>query len=128
MTRKPIQTENAPAAIGPYSQAIQVDNTLYLSGQLGIDPAVGKLVPGDTAAQAAQALKNVQAILATAGFALSDVVQIQVLLTDINDFSNVNTIYKEFFEEPFPARAAYAVAALPAGAAVEILATAVRNP
>jgi 2-iminobutanoate/2-iminopropanoate deaminase len=127
MPPKAIQTDAAPAALGPYSQAIQTDNTLYLSGQLGIDPAVGKLVSEEAAAQAKQALENIRAILQAAGFALSDVVQVLVLLTNINDFGAINAIYKVFFRPPYPARAAYAVAALPAGAAVEIIATAVRN-
>ena len=127
MSPKAIRTDAAPAAIGPYSQAIQTGNTLYLSGQLGLDPTTGKLVSADTAAQAAQALKNIQAILDAAGFAVADVVQVVVLMTHIDDFSAINALYKDFFKPPYPARAAYAVAALPAGAAVEIIATAVRN-
>ncbi len=124
--RQSIQTADAPAAIGPYSQAVQVDNTLYISGQLGIAPATGKLVEGGVAAQAAQALKNVRAILTAAGFTMADVVQVQVFLTDIADFAAINGVYKEYFTPPYPARAAFAVAALPAGGAVEILAVAVR--
>jgi 2-iminobutanoate/2-iminopropanoate deaminase len=127
MTRKAINTEAAPAAIGPYSQAIQAGNILYLSGQLGIDPVAGKLVEGGVTAQTTQSLRNVQAILAAAGFAVSDIVQAQVFLTNIADFSAVNAVYKDFFKEPYPARAAFAVAALPAGGAVEILAVAVKN-
>jgi 2-iminobutanoate/2-iminopropanoate deaminase len=127
MTRKAINTDSAPAAIGPYSQAIQAGNILYLSGQLGIDPVTGKLVEGGVTSQATQALKNVQAILAAAGFTVTDVVQVQVFLTNISDFSAVNAIYKDFFKEPYPARAAFAVAALPAGGTVEILAVAVKN-
>ena len=111
----------------PYSQAIQTGNTLYLSGQLGIDPVAGKLVEGGVTAQAEQALKNVQAILTAAGFAVSEIVQVQVFLTNIADFSAVNGVYKEFFKEPYPARAAFSVAALPAGGSVEILAVAVKN-
>ena len=124
MTRQAIQTEAAPAAIGPYSQAIQAGNTLYLSGQLGLDPATGKLAEGGVGAQSRQALANVGAILAAAGFGLADVVQVQVLLTDINDFGAVNAVYEEFFKPPYPARAAYAVAALPAGGSVEIVVSA----
>ena len=124
MTRQAIQTEAAPAAIGPYSQAIQAGNTLYLSGQLGLDPATGKLADGGVGAQSRQALENVGAILAAAGFGLDDVVQVQVLLTDINDFGAVNAVYEEFFKPPYPARAAYAVAALPAGGSVEIVVSA----
>ena len=126
MTRKAIQTTQAPAAIGPYSQAIQVENTLYLSGQLGLDPATGKLVEGGVAAQAAQALKNIQAICTAAGFTLADIVQVQVFLANIADFAAVNAVYKDFFQEPYPARAAFGVAALPAGGAVEILAVAMK--
>ncbi len=124
MTRQAIQTEAAPAAIGPYSQAIQAGNSLYLSGQLGLDPATGKLADGGVGAQSRQALDNVEAILAAAGFGLGDVVQVQVLLTDINDFGAVNAVYEEFFKPPYPARAAYAVAALPAGGSVEIVVSA----
>jgi len=127
MPPKAIRTEAAPAAIGPYSQAIQTGNTLYISGQLGLDPTTGKLASDDTAAQAAQAMKNIRAILDAAGFAVADVVQVVVLMTNIDDFGSINTVYEDFFKPPYPARAAYAVAALPAGAAVEIIATAVRN-
>lgn len=127
MKHKAIQTDSAPAAIGPYSQAVRSGNTLYLSGQLGIDPATAKLVPGGPTAQAAQALKNINAILKAAGFTAADVVQMQVFLTDIADFQSVNAVYKDFFKPPYPSRAAFAVAALPAGGAVEILALAVKN-
>lgn len=127
MTRKAITTNAAPAAIGPYSQAVLAGNTLYISGQLGIDPATGKLADGGVAAQARQALKNTLAILAAAGFTPDHVVQVQIFLTDIADFADVNAVYKDAFTEPFPARAAFAVAALPAAAAVEILAVAVKN-
>ena len=126
MTRKAIQTTQAPAAIGSYSQAIQVQNSLYLSGQLGLDPATGKLVEGGVAAQAAQALKNIQAICTAAGFTLADIVQVQVFLANIADFAAVNAVYKDFFQEPYPARAAFGVAALPAGGTVEILAVAMK--
>jgi len=126
MTRKAIQTDQAPEAIGPYSQAIQIGNALYLSGQLGIDPATGKLVDGGVIAQAKQALSNVQAICKAAGFSLADVVQVQVFLANIADFKAVNEVYKEFFKEPYPARAAFGVGALPVGGAVEILTVAAK--
>ena len=119
--RKAIGTEQAPAAIGPYSQALRVGDTLYVSGQLGIDPATGKLAEGPAAVQARQALKNIQAILTEAGFGMSDAVQVQVFLADIADFAEVNDVYKEFFAEPYPARAAIQAAALPAGGKVEIV-------
>lgn len=125
--RKAIQTDTAPKAIGPYSQALLANNMLYISGQLGIDPATGKLAEGGTAAQAKQALKNVMAILMDQNMSMSNVVQVQVFLTDIGDFAAVNEIYKTFFTEPYPARAAVQVAALPAGACVEILATAIKG-
>ncbi len=127
MPHKAINSDAAPAAIGPYSQAVLSGNTLYLSGQLGIDPATGKLVDGGVTGQAVQALKNIHAILTAAGFSVSDVVQVQVFLVNIADFASVNAIYREFFKDPYPARAAFAVAALPVGGAVEILAVAVKN-
>ena len=125
--RKVIQTDAAPGAIGPYSQALLVGNTLYISGQLGIDPATGKLVEGGTAAQARQALENVMAILMKANMSMRDVVQAQVFLADIADFAAVNEVYKVYFQEPYPARAAIQAGALPAGGAVEILVTAVKS-
>ena len=125
--RKAIQTDRAPAAMGPYSQAMLVGNTLYISGQLGIDPATGKMVEGPAAAQAEQALKNIMAILMEANMSMHNVVQVQVFLTDIADFSAVNEVYKTFFSKPYPARAAFGVAALPAGGSVEILVTAVKD-
>ena len=124
--RKAIQTDKAPAALGPYSQALQVGNTLYISGQLGIDPATGKLVSSGTAEQAKQALNNVMAILMEANMSMHDVAQGQVFLADIADFSAVNEVYKTFFTEPYPARAAIQAGALPAGANVEILVTAIK--
>ena len=125
--RKALQTDNAPAALGPYSQALLVGNTLYISGQLGLDPASGKLAEGGTAAQARQALENIMAILVEANMNMHEIVQVQVFLADMGDFKAVNEVYKTFFAEPFPARAAVQVAELPAGAAVEILATAVKG-
>ncbi|OQY03080.1 MAG: reactive intermediate/imine deaminase [Planctomycetales bacterium 4572_13] len=123
--RKAVQTDIAPAAMGPYSQALLMGNTLYISGQLGIDPATGKMVDGPTAAQAEQALKNIMAILMEANMSMHNVVQAQVFLADIGDFSAVNEVYKTFFAEPYPARAAIQAGALPAGGSVEILVTAV---
>ena len=125
--RKAIQTDKAPAAMGPYSQAMLVGNTLYISGQLGIDPATGKMVEAGTAAQAEQALKNIMAILMEANMSMHNIVQVQVFLADIADFSAVNEVYKTFFSKPYPARAAFGVAALPAGGSVEILVTAVKD-
>ncbi|XP_039461062.1 2-iminobutanoate/2-iminopropanoate deaminase isoform X1 [Oreochromis aureus] len=128
LNRKVVNTASAPAAIGPYSQAVIVDRTMYISGQLGMDVASGKLVDGGVQAQATQALVNIGAILKAAGCDYSNVVKTTVLLADINDFNNVNEVYKTFFSSKFPARAAYQVAALPRGGLVEIEAIAVLGP
>ncbi|XP_065326886.1 2-iminobutanoate/2-iminopropanoate deaminase [Pelmatolapia mariae] len=128
LNRKVVNTSSAPAAIGPYSQAVIVDRTMYISGQLGMDVASGKLVDGGVQAQAKQALVNIGEILKAAGCDYSSVVKTTVLLADINDFNNVNEIYKTFFSSKFPARAAYQVAALPRGGLVEIEAIAVLGP
>lgn len=125
--RKAIQTDKAPAAIGPYSQALLVGNTLYISGQLGIDPATGKMIEGDTTAQTKQALTNIMAILMEENMSMHNIVQVQVFLADIKDFATVNEVYKTFFTEPYPARAAIQAGALPAGASVEILVTAIKD-
>ena len=125
-THKAIQTANAPAAIGPYSQAIQAGQSLYISGQLGIDPATSQIVEGGIATETTQALENVKAILTEAGFTFADVVQVQVFLADIRDFAAMNEVYGSFFAEPFPARAAFEVVKLPKYAKVEIMVTATR--
>ena len=114
-----IHTSKAPAAIGPYSQGNRAGDTVYLSGQLGIDPATGKL-PEGVEAQAKQSLANVEALLTAAGATFADVVKTTVYLADIADFAAVNEIYASKFEAPFPARSAFQVAALPAGGLVEI--------
>jgi 2-iminobutanoate/2-iminopropanoate deaminase len=124
--KKVISTSNAPAAIGPYSQAIEANGTVYVSGQLGIDPATGNFAEGGAVAQARQSLTNISNILKEAGLSMKNVVKVTVLLADINDFAAVNEIYKDFFEAPFPARSAFAVAALPKGAKIEIEAIAVK--
>ena len=126
-SHKAVNTKNAPAAIGPYSQAIQVGNSLYVSGQLGIDPATGQIITGGIVAETKQALENVKAILAEAQFSFADVVQVQVFLADINDFAEMNKVYAEFFAEPFPARAAVEVSQLPKHGKIEIMATAVKS-
>ena len=123
---KAIATQNAPAAIGPYSQAIEANGTVYVSGQLGIDPATGNFAEGGAVAQARQSLTNISNILKEAGLSMKNVVKVTVLLADINDFAAVNEIYKDFFEAPFPARSAFAVAALPKGGEIEIEAIAVK--
>ncbi|XP_073678125.1 2-iminobutanoate/2-iminopropanoate deaminase isoform X2 [Garra rufa] len=125
--RKIIHTAAAPAAIGPYSQAVVVDRTMYISGQIGMDIS-GQLVAGGVQAQAKQALTNMGEILKAAGCGYENVVKTTVLLADINDFNNVNDVYMQFFKSNFPARAAYQVAALPRGGLVEIEAIAVLGP
>lgn len=115
-----ISTKNAPAAIGPYSQAIKVGNRIYTSGQIPIDPATGTLVAGGIKEQTRQSLLNVQAILKEAGLSMSSVVKTTVFMADMNDFADMNAVYAEFFTEPYPARSAVAVKALPKGALVEI--------
>ncbi|MBR6875655.1 MAG: RidA family protein [Bacteroidales bacterium] len=118
---KPISTSNAPAAIGPYSQAVDsVAGLVFLSGQLPIDPATGAFPEGGIQAQTRQSLRNVQAILAAAGLSLAHVVKTTVFLSDMADFAAMNEVYATFFAEPFPARSAVAVKALPKGALVEI--------
>uniref|UniRef100_A0A3Q3NM31 2-iminobutanoate/2-iminopropanoate deaminase n=1 Tax=Labrus bergylta TaxID=56723 RepID=A0A3Q3NM31_9LABR len=113
LIRRIINTTSAPAAIGPYSQSVVVDRTMYISGQLGMDVASGQLVDGGVQAQAKQALVNMGEILKAANCNYTNVVKTTVLLADINDFNSVNEVYKTFFTSNFPARAAYQVAALP---------------
>jgi 2-iminobutanoate/2-iminopropanoate deaminase len=125
--RRAIATDRAPAAIASYSQAILVGDTLYLSGQVGLDPASGQLVPGGLQAEARRALENCKAVLEAAGFKLGDVVQAQIFLADVGDYASFNEVYATYFPQPAPARAAVAVAALPRGARVEVLMTAVRR-
>ncbi len=122
MSKTVVSSDNAPAAIGPYSPGIQTGNMVFLSGQLGIDPATGKM-PEGVEAQAKQSLANVEALLTAAGATFADVVKTTVYLADIADFADfaaVNEIYASKFEAPFPARSAFQVAALPAGGLVEI--------
>ncbi|XP_075873248.1 2-iminobutanoate/2-iminopropanoate deaminase isoform X1 [Nelusetta ayraudi] len=128
LTKKIIHSPSAAAAVGPYSQAVVVDRTVYISGQLGLDVASGQLVEGGVQAQAKQALINMGEILTAAGCDYTNVVKTTVLLADINDFNSVNEVYKTFFSSSFPARAAYQVAALPRGGRVEIEAVAVVGP
>jgi len=123
---QPIYTPNAPAAIGPYSQAVQAGNMLFVSGQIPIDPAIGEFAGSDIATQTKQSLTNIQNILAAAGYSLNDVVKTTVLLADIADFAAMNAVYAEYFSENKPARACFAVKDLPKGALVEIEAIAVK--
>ena len=126
MSNTAIHTDNAPAAIGPYSQAIQAGNTIYVSGQLPIDPATGAFAGNDIAAQTRQSLSNMKNILNAAGADMCDVVKTTVLLADIADFAAMNAVYAEFFTAPYPARAAFQVACLPKNALVEIECVAVK--
>lgn len=123
---QPIYTPNAPAAIGPYSQAVQAGNMLFVSGQIPIDPATGEFAGSDIATQTNQSLTNIKNILAAAGYSLNDVVKTTVLLADIADFGAMNAVYAEYFTENKPARAAFAVKDLPRGALVEIEAIAAK--
>ncbi|KAM6214296.1 2-iminobutanoate/2-iminopropanoate deaminase [Rhynchocyon petersi] len=128
LIKRVISTAKAPGAIGPYSQAVLVDRTVYISGQIGLNPSNGQLVPGGVVEETKQALTNMGEILKAAGCDFTNVVKTTVLLADINDFSTVNEIYKQYFKSNFPARAAYQVAALPKGGRVEIEAIAVQGP
>jgi len=119
MPKETIHTDKAPAAIGPYSQAIRAGNTVYLSGQLGLDPATGNLREG-IEAQTRQVLDNLQAVAVAAGGLLDDIVKLTLLLVDMGDFAKVNEIMAARFKQPFPARATYQVAGLPKGGRVEI--------
>lgn len=124
---KQISTQNAPAAIGPYSQAIEVNGFVYASGQLPIDPATGAFPEGGVKEQTRQSILNVKAILEEAGLALSNVVKTTVYLADMGDFAAMNEVYSQFFAQPFPARSAIAVKALPKGALVEVEVVAARD-
>lgn len=124
---KQISTQNAPAAIGPYSQAIEVNGFVYASGQLPINPATGAFPEGGVKEQTRQSLLNVKAILEEAGLALSNVVKTTVYFADIGDFAAMNEVYSQFFAQPFPARSAIAVKALPKGALVEVEVVAARG-
>ena len=117
---KAISTKKAPAAIGPYSQAIQVGNLVYTSGQIPIDPTTGAFVEGGIKEQTRQSLTNIKAILEEAGLSMGNVVKTTVFMADMNDFADMNSVYAEFFAEPYPARSAVAVKTLPKGALVEI--------
>ena len=118
--KKVISTSKAPAAIGPYSQAVQVGNLVYTSGQIPIDPTTGVFSEGGIKEQTRQSLLNVKAILEEAGLTMGHVVKTTVFMADMNDFADMNAVYAEFFAEPYPARSAVAVKTLPKGALVEI--------
>ena len=118
--KKIISTENAPKAIGPYSQAVEANGMLFISGQIPLDPATGKFVEGSIKEQTEQVFKNIYAILTAAGYTFDNVVKSTCLLADIADFSLMNEVYSRYYTKDFPARAAYAVKDLPMGALIEI--------
>ena len=123
--KRAITTNDAPQAIGPYSQAVRIGDWLFCSGQIGLDAATGDLVPGGVVAEAGRVLENLRAVLGATGGSLGDVVRTTIYLVDLADFGRVNEIYAQYFQMPFPARATVGVAALPRGARVEIDAIAV---
>jgi len=119
MNKTPIHSDNAPAAIGPYSQAIQAGNLVFLSGQIPLVPATMEVVDGDFEARARQVFENLQAVAEAAGGSLNDIVKLTIFLTDLENFATVNSVMESFFEQPFPARAAVGVMSLPKGVDVE---------
>jgi len=119
MSKQPITSKHAPAALGPYSQGVRAGHTVYLSGQIGLDPATGSLVDG-VEAQTHQVLKNMRAVAQAAGGELDDIVKLTLLLADLGDFANVNEIMATYFKPPYPARATYQVVALPKAARIEV--------
>jgi len=127
MTRRAVQTGDAPSAVGPYSQAIVTGELVFCAGQVGLDPTTGNLVEGGLEAQAERALKNLSAVLDAAGCSFADVVKTTCFLIDIDDFAAFNAVYARYMADPPPARSTFAVAALPKGARVEIEAIAIRN-
>lgn len=124
MSKTAIATDKAPAALGPYSAAVKADGSINVSGQLPVVPATGEFAGDDIQSQTRQSLTNIKNILEAGGASMDDVVETTVLLTDINEFSAMNEVYGEFFSEPYPARAAFQVVALPKGAKIEIKAVA----
>lgn len=120
MPRQPIHTDHAPAAIGPYSQAVRAGNTVYCSGQIPLDPVTGGLVQGDIAAQARRAFDNLKAVCDAAGGSFDDIVRLGLYLTDLGQFGEVNAVMADYFAAPYPARATVQVSALPKGAVFEV--------
>lgn len=120
MSRKTIHTAQAPAAIGPYSQAVRSGNTVYFSGQIPLDPATGEVVAGDVEAQARRAFDNLKAVAEAAGGSLDRIVRLGLYLTDLGEFAKVNAVMQEYFGEPYPARSTIGVSALPKGVAFEV--------
>jgi len=126
MTKKIISTEDAPSAIGPYSQAVEVNNQLFISGQIPINPETGELVGDDLKKQTVQSLENLKAVLEAAGYSLQDVVKCELFISDMDNFNQINQIYAEYFTKDAPARACVEVSRLPKDVKVEIAAVAVK--
>lgn len=120
MSRTPIQTDHAPAAIGPYSQAVRMGQTVFLSGQIPLDPATGEIVSGDVDAQARRSFDNLKAVCEAAGGSLAQVARLGLYVTDLGDFAAINTVMAEYFQAPYPARSTIEVSGLPKGAAFEV--------
>ena len=120
MSRQIIQTDKAPAAIGPYSQAVRAGDTVYLSGQIPLDPSTGLLVEGDIAVQARRSFENLKAVCEAAGGSLGDIARLGLYLTDLDNFAAVNAVMSEFFKAPYPARSTIEVSGLPRGAGFEV--------
>ena len=120
MPRQAISTPNAPAAIGPYSQAVRAGGTVYLSGQIPLDPATGELVQADIATEARRVFDNLKAVCEAAGGSLDDVTRVGIYLTDLSDFAQVNAVMADYFQSPYPARSTIQVSGLPRGARVEV--------
>lgn len=120
MPREPISTPRAPAAIGPYSQAVRAGGTVYLSGQIPLDPATGELVQADIATEARRVFDNLRAVCEAAGGSMDDVARVGIYLTDLSDFAAVNAVMADYFNAPYPARSTIQVSALPRGARVEV--------
>jgi len=120
MPRDPVSTNKAPAAIGPYSQAVRAGDTVYLSGQVALDPISGLLIEGDVQAQARRAFDNLRAVCEAAGGSMDDVVRVGLYLTDLDQFAAVNAVMAEYFQAPYPARSTIEVSALPRGAQFEV--------
>ncbi len=119
MSKQPIHSDKAPAAVGPYSQAVRVGDLVFMSGQIPLDPATATLVEGEFEDRARQVFANLKAVAEASGGSMNDIVKLTIFLTDLSNFAAVNTVMQEFFDEPYPARAAIGVAALPLGADVE---------